>query len=137
MMLQAFIEAGLEDVCIPYIVDPEAVVQCQIAGVGAKLPLEAGAKSTPLQEQTDHMLAEVIALSNGHSRYDDPMFSGFCRQHRAFRLCQTRWYLRPASRPTRTTLFDTAFSQTLGLAPYQMRYIRVKSTTHFHAGFAS
>ena len=33
--------------------------------------------------------------------------------------------------------FDTAFSQTLGLDPYQMRYIRVKSTTHFHAGFAS
>ena len=108
MMLQAFIEAGLEDTCIPYIVDPEAVVQCQIAGVGAKLPLEAGAKSTPLQEQSDHMLAEVIALSNGHFRYDGPMFSGFGRPHRAFHLCQQDGiYVLLVTQ--REQPFDTAF----------------------------
>ena len=82
------------------------------------------------------MLAEVIALSNGHFRYDGPMFSGFGRQHRAFRLCQQdSIYVLLVTQ--REQPFDTAFSQTLGLDPYQMRYIRVKSTTHFHAGFAS
>ena len=33
--------------------------------------------------------------------------------------------------------FDTIFSQTLGLDPRQMRYIGVKSTAHFRAGFES
>jgi microcystin degradation protein MlrC len=33
--------------------------------------------------------------------------------------------------------FDTAFSRTLGLDPREMRYIGVKSTAHFRAGFES
>ena len=32
---------------------------------------------------------------------------------------------------------DTAFSRTMGLDPRQMRYIGVKSTVHFRAGFES
>ena len=135
-MLQAFIEAELEDTCILYVVDPKAVAQCQIAGVGAKLPLEVGAKSTPLQGQAVHMLAEVIALSNGHFRYDGPMFSGlagnigpsaYIKQDGIHVLLVTQ----------REQPFDTAFSQTLGLDPRQMRYIGVKSTAHFRAGFES
>jgi microcystin degradation protein MlrC len=31
--------------------------------------------------------------------------------------------------------FDTAFARSLGLDPRQMRYIGVKSTAHFRAGF--
>jgi microcystin degradation protein MlrC len=33
--------------------------------------------------------------------------------------------------------YDTAFSQTLGLDPRQMRYIGIKSTVHFRQGFES
>ena len=54
-VLQTFIEAGLEDACILYIVDPEAVEACQEAGVGATLTLDVGAKSTPLQGQPVRM----------------------------------------------------------------------------------
>ena len=135
-MLQAFIEAGLEDACILYVVDPEAVPQCQIAGVGAKLPLEVGTKSTPLQGQTVHMLAEVIALSNGHFRYDGPMFSGL-----AGNIGPSAYIKQDGIHVLlviqREQPFDTAFSQTLGLDPHQMRYIGVKSTAHFRAGFES
>ncbi len=33
--------------------------------------------------------------------------------------------------------FDTAFARSLGMNPRQMRYIGVKSTAHFRAGFES
>ena len=69
-VLQTFIEAGLEDACLLYIVDPEAVSACQEAGVGATLTLDVGAKSTPLQGQPIRMTAEVVALSDGSFRYD-------------------------------------------------------------------
>ena len=135
-MLQTFIEAGLEDACILYIVDPEAIAQCQAAGVGARLTLDVGAKSTPLQGQPVRMVAEVVALSDGHFRYDGPMLAGlsgtmgpsaYIKQGGIHVLLVTQ----------REQPFDTAFSRTLGLDPRQMRYIGVKSSAHFRAGFES
>lgn len=86
--------------------------------------------------QAVHMLAEVIALSNGHFRYDGPMFSGlagnmglsaYIKQDGIHVLLVTQ----------REQPFDTTFSQILGLDPRQIRYIGVKSTAHFRAGFES
>ena len=135
-MLQIFIEAELEDACILYIVDPEAVRACQEAGVGATLTLDVGAKSTPLQGEPIRMTAEVIALSDGDFRYDGPRNAGlessmgpsaYIRQDGIHVLLVTE----------REQPFDTAFSRTMGLDPRQMRYIGVKSTVHFRAGFES
>ncbi len=135
-MLQTFIEAGLEDACILYIVDPEAVRACQEAGVGATLTLDVGAKSTPLQGQSVRMTAEVVTLSDGSFRYDGPRNAGlessmgpsaYIRHDGIHILLVTE----------REQPFDTAFSRTMGLDPRQMRYIGVKSTVHFRAGFES
>ena len=135
-MLQTFIEADLEDACILYIVDPEAVHACQEVGVGATLTLDVGAKSTPLQGEPIRMTAEVIALSDGGFRYDGPRNAGlessmgpsaYIRQDGIHVLLVTE----------REQPFDTAFSRTMGLDPRQMRYIGVKSTVHFRAGFES
>ena len=135
-ILQTFVEAELEDACILYIVDPEAVRACQEAGVGATLTLDVGAKSTPLQGEPIRMTAEVIALSDGGFRYDGPRNAGlessmgpsaYIRQDGIHVLLVTE----------REQPFDTAFSRTMGLDPRQMRYIGVKSTVHFRAGFES
>ena len=135
-MLQTFIEAELEDACILYIVDPEAVRACQEAGVGATLTLDVGAKSTPLQGEPICMTAEIIALSDGGFSYDGPRNAGlessmgpsaYIRQDGIHVLLVTE----------REQPFDTAFSRTMGLDPRQMRYIGVKSTVHFRAGFES
>ena len=135
-MLQTFIEAELEDACILYIVDPEAVHACREAGVGATLTLDVGAKSTPLQGEPIRMTAEVIALSDGGFSYDGPRNAGlessmgpsaYIRQDGIHVLLVTE----------REQPFDTAFSRTMGLDPRQMRYIGVKSTVHFRAGFES
>ena len=133
-MLQAFIEADLEDACVLYIVDPEVIAICQAAGVGAVLDLDVGGKSSPLQGAPCRMRAEVVALSDGAFRYDGPMFGGLegsmgpsahIREGGVHVLLVTE----------REQPFDTAFAQTLGLDPRKMRYIGVKSAAHFRAGF--
>jgi microcystin degradation protein MlrC len=133
-MLRTFVEAGLDDACVLYIVDPQAIAECASAGVGATLALDIGGKSSPQQGQPVRMNAEVVALSNGRFRYDGPMYAGLegdmgpsvhIRQGGLHVLLVTQ----------REQPFDTAFARTLGLDPRGMRYIGVKSAAHFRAGF--
>lgn len=133
-LLRTFVDAGLEDACVLYIVDPEAVEQCRQAGVGATLTLAVGAKSSPLQGEPVRMTVEVMALSDGQFFYEGPMYAGLegvmgpsahIRQG-GLHVILTNGRDQP---------FDTAFARTLGLDPKQMRYIAVKSAAHFRAAF--
>ena len=135
-MLRTFVEAGLEDACLLYIVDPEAVAQCSAAGAGATLTLDVGGKSSPLQGPPVHMTAEVIALSDGRFQYDGPMLEGL-----AGNMGPSAHIRQDGVHVVLTTFreqpFDTAFARTLGLDPREMRTIGVKSSAHFRAGFES
>ena len=135
-MLRCFIEAELQDACILYVVDPEAIAECQRAGVGATLTLDVGAKSTPAQGEPVCMRAEVIALSDGSFRYDGPMLAGLSSTMGASAYIEQEG-VHVLLVTQREQPFDTAFSRTLGLEPRQMRYIGVKSSAHFRAGFES
>jgi len=135
-LLRAFLDAGVKEACVLNISDPDAVRQCQTAGVGATLTLDVGGKSSPLQGEPVRMTARVVALSDGKFRYDGPMFAGLesnlgpsahIEQNGVHVLLTTR----------REQPFDTAFARTLGLDPRQMRFIGVKSAAHFRAGFES
>jgi microcystin degradation protein MlrC len=135
-MLHTFIEEGLEDACILYIVDPEAVAQCQRVGAGATLILDVGAKSTLLQGTPVRMTAEVVALSDGRFRYDGPMYAGLeGNMGPSAHIKQGGVHVLLVSR--REQPFDTAFARTLALDPRQMKYSGVKSSAHFWAGFES
>jgi microcystin degradation protein MlrC len=133
-MLRTFVEAGLQDACLLYIVDPQAIAACQAAGVGATLTLAVGGKSSPWQGEPVPMTVEVMGLSDGRFHYDGPMYAGlegnmgasaYIRQGELHVILVT-----VGEQP-----FDTAFARSLGLDPRQMRYIGVKSTAHFRAGF--
>ena len=133
-MLQTFVEAGLREACLLYIVDPQAIALCHEAGVGATLTLDVGGKSSPLQGDPVSMTVEVMGLSEGAFEYDGPICEGmsstmgpsaYIRQDGLHVILVTK----------REQPFDTAFSRTLGLNPREMRYIGVKSTAHFRAGF--
>ncbi len=135
-VLRTFIEMNLQDACILYIVDPEAVAQCRQAGVGARLELEVGAKSSPLQGTPVSMDAQVVALSDGAFQYDGPMYAGLSgNMGPSAHIVQGGIHVLLVS--LREQPFDTAFSRTLGLEPRGMRYISVKSSAHFRAGFES
>ncbi len=131
-MLRTFIEAELEDACILYIVDPEAVAACQRAGAGSTLTLEVGGKSTPLQGEPVKMTAEVVALGDGRFLYEGPRNRGLegdmgpCAHIR-----QGGLHVLVVSH--REQPYDTALSRTLDLDPRKMRYIGLKSAGHFRA----
>ncbi len=135
-MLRTFLDAGLQGACLLYVVDPQAIAQCEQAGVGSTLTLDVGGKSSPLQGEPVRMTAEVMAVSDGRFRYDGPMLAGL-----EGNMGLSAWIRQDGANvvlvTTREQPFDTAFSRTLGLDPRQMRYIGVKSAAHFRAGFES
>ena len=135
-MLQTFVDAELEDACILYVVDPEAVEICKQAGIGTTLTLDIGGKASPLQGKPVTMSVEVVAVSDGSFLYDGPRNAGlrgsmgpsaYIKQGGIHVLIVTE----------REQPYDTAFSRTLGLDPQQMRYIGIKSAAHFRQGFES
>lgn len=135
-MLRAFVEAGLDNACILYMVDPEAVAKCEEAGVGSTIALDVGGKSTPLQGEPVPMTVEVVALSDGEFQYDGPMFAGLTG-HMGPSAHVRQGGLHVILTNGREQPFDTAFARTLDLDPRQMRYVGVKSAAHFRAGFES
>ena len=133
-VLQTFVEAGLENAALLYMVDPEAVARCQQAGVGATLDLEVGGKSSPLQGNPVRLQAEVVTLSEGRFRYDGPRNKGLeSSMGPSAHIRQGGIHVLLVS--AREQPFDTAFSRTMGLDPRRMRYIGIKSAAHFRAGF--
>ena len=135
-VLRTFIDVGLKDACILYIVDPVAIAKCHKAGVGATLTLDVGAKSTPLQGEPVRMTAEVIAVSDGEFSYDGPFYAGLSKtMGPSAHILQDGIHVILVS--IREQPFDTAFARTLGLEPRKMQYVAVKSTCHFRAGFGS
>ena len=135
-MLRAFIDAGLKDACVLYIVDPEAIQACHDAGEGAKLSMKIGAKSTPLQGTPVPMEFDVIALSAGEFQYDGPMYAGLTgHMGPSAHIEQDGIHVLLVT--AREQPFCTAFARTLNLDPKKMRYIGVKSAAHFRAGYES
>ena len=133
-LLRTFLAADLQDACVLYIVDPEAVAACHEAGVGAVLDLEVGGKASSLQGEPCSMRAEVVALSDGRFRYDGPMYAGLDgTMGPSAHIRQGGVHVLLVNK--REQPFCTAFSRTLGLDPKQMRYVGVKSAAHFRAGF--
>ena len=82
------------------------------------------------------MTAQVIALSDGAFRYHGPMYKGLDgNMGPSAHICQHGVHVLLVTR--REQPFDTAFCESLGLDPRQMRYIGIKSSAHFRAGFES
>ena len=131
-MLRTFIEAELEDACILYIVDPEAVAACQRAGAGSTLTLEVGGKSTPLQGEPVKMTAEVVALGDGRFLYEGPRNRGLeGDMGPSAHIRQGGLHVLVVSH--REQPYDTALARTLDPDPREMRYIGLKSAGHFRA----
>jgi microcystin degradation protein MlrC len=135
-MLRAFLEAGLRDACVLYMVDPESVAICHAAGVGAIVELQVGGKSAPIQGEPVAMRARVVAVSDGKYHYDGPMYAGLdATMGPSAHIEQDGLHVLLVT--IREQPFDTAFARTLDLDPRQMRYVGVKSAAHFRSGFES
>jgi microcystin degradation protein MlrC len=133
-VLRTFLELGLRDVLLLYLVDPEAARQAHAAGAGRTVSFSLGGKSHPVQGPPVAVEAEVVALSDGKFRYDGPMYTGLTGDLglSAWLRCQG---VNVVVVSARVQPLDQAFARSLGIDCRAMRYLAVKSAVHFRSGF--
>ena len=133
-VLRTFIELGLSESLILYIVDPEVAQLAHAAGVGRFIKVSVGGKSDPIQGPPVMMDAEVMAISNGDFTYDGPMYAGLTGN-----MGCSAWLRQNGVSVVVVTAHEQplgpAFARSLGIDCPSMKYISVKSAAHFRASF--
>jgi microcystin degradation protein MlrC len=133
VILRQLIERGVGRVGVATIWDPVAVTFCHAAGEGAVIALRFGGKAGPLAgEPIDARVRVLKAAAEGWQSFG-----------------QSRVTLGPAAliriegteidiilNTNRTQAFEPDIFSNLGLDPSAKDILLVKSTNHFHAGFA-
>lgn len=133
-VLRTFIELGLKDSLILYLVDIESVRQAHAAGLGGRLRMKLGGKSDPIQGPPVEADVEVVALTDGKFAYDGPMYAGLTGN-----MGPSAWLrlggVNVVAVTAREQPLDPAFARSLGIDCAKMRYIGLKSSAHFRSGF--
>jgi microcystin degradation protein MlrC len=133
-ILRTFLELGLTDALILYMVDPEVAQQAHEAGVGQRIEVLVGGKSAAVQGPPVKMNVEVMAVSNGDFTYDGPMYAGLTGN-----MGCSAWIKQGEVSVVVVTAHEQplgpAFARTLGIDCESMKYIAVKSAAHFRASF--
>jgi microcystin degradation protein MlrC len=133
-ILRTFLELGLRDALLLYMVDPQVALDARAAGVGRRIRTALGGKSHPIQGPPVAAEFEVVAISNGDFAYDGPMYAGLTGN-----MGPSAW-LRTAGVnivvvTAREQPLDPGFARTLGIDCTKMRTIALKSAAHFRSGF--
>lgn len=133
-VLRTFVELDLQDALVLYIVDPEVADQAHAAGVGGRIAVQVGGKSSAIQGPPVPMDCEVVAVTNGQFAYDGPMYGGLTGN-----MGRSAWLRQGGVSVVvvhaREQPLDPAFARTLGIDCARMKYISVKSAVHFRSGF--
>ena len=133
-VLRTFLDMGLTNALILYMVDNEVAQQAHSAGVGKRVTISLGGKSSPVQGEPVVADAEVVAITDGAFAYDGPMFAGLTGS-----MGTSAWIriegVNVVVVTAREQPFDMAFARTLGVDCSKMNYICVKSAAHFRAAF--
>jgi microcystin degradation protein MlrC len=133
-VLQTFLDDNLQDALILYMVDEDVARQAHQAGVGSRIAVSLGGKSSPVQGQPVEAEAVVLAISDGPFAYDGPMFAGLTGS-----MGTSAWIkiggVNIVVVTAREQPFDMAFARSIGIDCAAMKYISVKSAAHFRAAF--
>ena len=132
-LLRAMLEAGLEQACFGFIVDREAAARAHAAGVGSTLELALGGRYDELHGDPLPVRAYVKALHDGRLTLQ-AMFRGAPQNLGPLvRLVVGGLDIIVASRRSQT--FDAEPFLALGIDVRRYRYVALKSSNHFRAGF--
>ncbi len=132
-LLRAMLEAGLEGACFGFIVDPETAAAAHLAGVGATIDVELGGRYDDLHGEPLVLRAYVKSLHDGRLRLQ-AMFKGMPLHLGPMARLQIRGMdVIVASRRSQT--FDPEPFLALGIDVRRCRFVALKSSNHFRAGF--
>ncbi|WP_306119208.1 MULTISPECIES: M81 family metallopeptidase [unclassified Roseitalea] len=133
VLLRALIDAGIESVGVATIWDPQAALLARGAGEGTQLEMRIGGKTHATSGAPIDGLFEIRKLA-------DPGWQSFQASRvtlgptAVLRLAGTQIDIIVNSNRTQT--FEPDIFTNLGIEPAEKRVLLIKSTNHFHAGFA-
>ena len=133
-LLASMLEAGLgSEACFSFLVDAEVASQAHKAGVGSTLTITLGGKSDELHGAPLVLEAYVKALHDGRLVMQN-MFKGApLHIGKMARLVVEGMDIVVASRRSQT--FDPASFEAVGIDVKRYKYVALKSSNHFRAGF--
>lgn len=130
--------AGLSDMAIGPIWDPQTVAELTRAGVGAHVTVQLGGKTSMpalgLQGRPLQVSGTVRRITDGRYRVTCPMMTGLTLSHGPSAVLDTGTAeILVCSQ--RMEPFDLGVFRHAGIEPTSKRYLLIKSRQHFRAGF--
>lgn len=130
-ILQALLDAGIEDVALGLVFDPQAVQICHQVGVGERILLRIGGKTGPASGAPVDLEVEVLGLcDDGEMKFGDDW---------RFPMGDTAWVRARGIDiilcSLRIQLYHPSGFTHIGLDPASRRVLVVKSSNHFQAFF--
>jgi microcystin degradation protein MlrC len=131
VLLQAMLDAGVENAALATIWDPIAVKLCAIAGEGARIPLRFGAKSAPgCGNPIDAVVLVKRIVPNAHQTFGGSRVGmGDCA------LIEIGG-IEVILNSFRSQAFERTVFSAVGVDPLAKAILVVKSTNHFYADFS-
>jgi microcystin degradation protein MlrC len=131
-ILRALLDAGARDAVLGCYWDLGAVALCRSAGVGATLDLRIGGKCGPLSGDPVDLRVTVRAILDDHGQHALSLryLLGTCV------WVQAANGIDLVLNTTRSQVFTPEAFEPLGIRLADKKIIVVKSSQHFHAGFA-
>jgi microcystin degradation protein MlrC len=134
-VLQAMLDAGIENAAVGTIYDPGTVQQAMKAGVGAEIDVELGGHTDESMGRPIKARARVRMLSDGVFRNDGPMNAGVESNMGPTAVLRIAGIdVVAISNRIQTTDLQTFLSQ--GIDPRARDVLVVKSVQHFRAAYA-
>ncbi|MEI9995590.1 MAG: M81 family metallopeptidase [Rhizomicrobium sp.] len=130
-LLKALLECSARAVCLGPLWDPQAVKFCHAAGEGAELALRVGGKVGAMSGEPLDLSARVTALSNRLTQ----TFAGQATSLGPAAAVHVAGIDVVLVSERQQGLGPDLFSN-IGIDPRARRVVVVKSSQHFHAGFA-
>jgi len=133
-LLRAMLKAELgSDACFSFLIDPEVAAAAHRAGVGSHLTVALGGKTDDLHGEPLHLDCYVKALHDGRLVMQH-MFKGApLNVGPMARLVVDEMDIVVASRRSQT--FDQEPFLAVGIDVMKYKYVALKSSNHFRAGF--
>lgn len=134
-LLRAMVEAGLANAAFAAMVDPQAVAQGRVAGLGATLSVALGGRHDPGLTPPLVVTGTVIRLGDGAFVCKGPMWQGL-RMSMGPTLVLRVGGIDVVVCSNRLQITDLESFRSVGIEPAAKAVVAVKSSHHFRAAFA-
>lgn len=134
-LLRAMLEAGLSRACFGFIVDPETAAAAHAAGVGETISVSLGGKTDDLHGEPLELTVYVKALHDGRITLQSMFRGAPLNLGPMARLQPADADVEIIVASRRSQTFDPEPFLALGMDVRRYRYVALKSSNHFRAGF--